>query len=57
SSHAFIFRCQIAEGQTIQLSDEHSEYRWFDLTALSSVQRIRVEDCLAFDGQVQSRAF
>ena len=57
NSHAFIFRCQITEGQIIQLSDEHSEYCWFDLAELSSVQRIRVEDCLAFDGQVQSRAF
>ncbi|WP_296281758.1 NUDIX domain-containing protein [uncultured Acinetobacter sp.] len=57
NSHAFIFRCQIIEGQTIQLSDEHSEYRWFDLAELSAVQRVRIEDCLAFDGQVQSRAF
>ena len=57
NSHAFIFRCQIVEGRTIQLSDEHSEYRWFDVAELSAVQRIRVEDCLAFDGQVQSRAF
>ena len=57
NSHAFIFRCQIAEGRTIQLSDEHSEYRWFDVAELSAVQRIRVEDCLAFNGQVQSRAF
>lgn len=57
NSHAFIFRCQIAEGQTIQLSEEHSEYRWFDVAELSAVQRIRVEDCLAFNGQVQSRAF
>lgn len=56
-SHAFIFSCQIAEGQTIQLSDEHSEYRWFDVAELSSVQKIRVEDCMAFNGQVQSRAF
>ena len=57
NSHAFIFRCQIAEGQTIQLSDEHSEYRWFDVAELSAVQRVRVEDCMAFDGQVQSRSF
>lgn len=56
NSHAFIFRCHL-KGQSIQLSDEHSEYQWFDLDQLSNVQRIRVEDCLNFTGQIQSRVF
>ncbi len=57
NSHAFIFRCILAEGQMIQLSDEHSEYEWFDFDALSPVQKIRVEDCFYFNGEVKSRSF
>lgn len=57
SSHAFIFRCHLPEDAKIQLSEEHSEYRWFHLDELSAVQRIRVEDCLQFSGAVQSRSF
>lgn len=57
NSHAFIFRCALADDAHIALSAEHSEFRWFDLDELSAVQRIRVEDCLQFDGKVQSRSF
>lgn len=56
-SHAFIFHCLLDENTAIKLSSEHSEYRWFKLDELSKVQRIRVEDCLNFDGNVKSRAF
>ncbi len=57
ASHAFIFRCHLPEDAQIQLSDEHAEYRWFDLAQLAPVQRIRVEDCLNFQGNVISRSF
>lgn len=57
SSHAFIFKCYLSKNVQIKLSDEHSEYRWFNLDELSNVQKIRVEDCLNFNGQVVSRAF
>lgn len=57
TSHAFIFKCSLAENSQIQLSTEHSEYRWFNVDELSEVQRIRIEDCLNFQGQVVSRAF
>lgn len=57
NSHAFIFRCKLPSGQQISLSDEHSEYQWFDFEQLSPVQKIRVEDCLSFEGQVISRSF
>lgn len=57
NSHAFIFRCKILAGQSIRLSNEHYEYQWFDLDALSPVQKVRVEDCFYFNGQVKSRAF
>ena len=56
-SHAFIFRCALPENAQIQLSEEHSTYRWFALEELSAVQRIRVDDCLQFDGMVRSRSF
>ncbi|MFW2175538.1 NUDIX hydrolase [Acinetobacter guillouiae] len=57
NSHAFMFRCTLQSDQPINLSDEHSEYRWFDFEQLSAVQKIRIEDCFHFDGQVKSRAF
>ncbi|MFW1945970.1 NUDIX hydrolase [Acinetobacter guillouiae] len=57
NSHAFMFKCTLLNDQIINLSDEHSEYRWFDFEQLSPVQKIRIEDCFHFDGQVKSRAF
>lgn len=57
NSHAFMFRCTLQSDQPINLSDEHSEYRWLDFEQLSPVQKIRIEDCFHFDGQVKSRAF
>lgn len=57
TSHAFIFRCHLAEHCHIQISDEHSEYAWFDLDQLSEIQKIRVSDCINFEGNVTSRAF
>lgn len=57
NSHTFIFRCTLAEGQMIQLSGEHSEYEWFDFDMLTPVQKIRVEDCFYFNGEVKSRSF
>jgi len=56
-SHAFIFRCHLADDAQIQLSDEHSAWRWFNLDELSPMQRVRVEDCLNFNGTVLSRSF
>lgn len=57
NSHAFIFKCLLHPTQSIQLSNEHSEYRWFHLDELSQIQKIRVQDCLEFDGNVVSRCF
>jgi 8-oxo-dGTP diphosphatase len=56
-SHAFIFRAQLIGAQLISLSDEHSAFAWFAMHQLSPVQRLRVEDCLNFNGQVHSRCF
>lgn len=57
TSHAFIFRCHLQADAQIELSDEHSEYAWFDIDALSEIQKIRVQDCLGFSGTVLSRSF
>ena len=57
NSHTFIFRCELVANSNIKLSDEHSDYAWMNLDELSEVQRIRVQDCLEFNGQVQSRSF
>lgn len=56
-SHALIFRCTLPEGAEIRLSSEHSEWRYFEVKELSTVQRQRVEDCLRFDGNARSRRF
>lgn len=56
-SHAFIFRCHLSKNSNIQLSSEHSEFKWFSIDELSPIQKQRVEDCLTFNGEVKSRAF
>ncbi|OTG64803.1 NUDIX hydrolase [Acinetobacter silvestris] len=57
TSHVFIFRCHLNANAQIKLSTEHSAYQWFDVEELSIIQKIRVEDCLNFDGHVISRHF
>lgn len=57
TSHAFIFKCKLKPNALIQLSAEHSEFAWFNVEELSKVQKIRVEDCLKFNGQVLSCSF
>lgn len=56
-SHAFIFKCRTNSLQDIQLSHEHTAYAWFDIGTLSEVQKIRVQDCINFNGVVVSRSF
>lgn len=56
-SHAFIFRCDLPPGATVQLSEEHSQLRYFAPHELPDVQRRRVLDSLAYDGQVRSASF
>ena len=41
----------------ITLSDEHSEYAYFDIDSLSEVQKQRVQQCAKFDGTVVSDRF
>ena len=57
TSHVFIFKCLLDDKLDIQVSSEHSEFKWFNLDELSPVQRIRVDDCLNYNGYVHSRSF
>ena len=52
-----IFKCTLPANVSINLSSEHSEYKWIDLSELGEVQKIRVQNALEFNGQVKSRAF
>ena len=57
NSHAFIFRCEFIDNTKITLSDEHSDYKYFEISELSAVQKIRINDCLNFDGVIKSKSF
>jgi 8-oxo-dGTP diphosphatase len=57
NAQACLFRCEIPENSKIILSSEHSEYRYFELEELSPIQKIRIQDCLQFDGKVKSQKF
>ncbi|MGX1111112.1 8-oxo-dGTP diphosphatase [Pseudoalteromonas sp. MBR-15] len=57
NSHAFIFRAYLPENAEIMLSSEHTEYDYFDIDALSTVQKERVLDCLNFTSDVVSKVF
>ncbi|WP_160154263.1 NUDIX hydrolase [Microbulbifer sp. ALW1] len=57
NSHVFIFRAHFKGHGDIALSSEHSAYEFFSLNDLSPVQRVRVQHCLHFNGEVQSAKF
>ena len=57
NSHAFIFRAFLPEHAEITLSDEHTDYRYFNLDELFDVQKERVLDCLNFTSDVVSRVY
>tara|TARA_R110001583_G_scaffold170711_1_gene324183 strand:+ start:122 stop:523 length:402 start_codon:yes stop_codon:yes gene_type:complete len=56
NSQACIFKVRLIEHK-ITLSDEHSEYAYFDIGSLSDVQKQRVQQCIKFDGTVVSDRF
>ncbi|MFA6197678.1 MAG: NUDIX domain-containing protein [Patescibacteria group bacterium] len=57
SSYVFIYRCSLAKDSVMQLSGEHSDYRYHSIDELSDVQRQRVKDCLDYTGEVRSAVF
>jgi 8-oxo-dGTP diphosphatase len=57
NSQCFIFRCELATPEAIELSAEHSAYRYVPVSELDADQRKRVEDCLRYEGTVASDKF
>ena len=57
NSHVFIFRAHMANDAQIKLSNEHTEFGYFDIEELSNVQKERVLDCLNFTNDVVSKVF
>lgn len=56
-SHAFVFRCTLPDGARIQLSEEHTDARYFDPHELADVQKRRVLECINYEGAVRSAVF
>jgi len=52
-----IFLCKINSEDDIVLSEEHSEYNWFELSDLTEIQQLRVGDAINYDGVVKARSF
>ena len=57
NSHALIFRAELASGSEIELSEEHSEWKYMTIAEMSESQKKRVEDCLSYSGEVRSMVF
>jgi len=57
NSQAFIFRCEISQASKIQLSSEHTEYKFMGIETMSELQQRRVNECLEYAGNVVSAKF
>lgn len=57
NSQAFIFRCEVTSDTGIQLSNEHTAYKYAPVDSMSVVQKQRINECLAFNGYVTSAKF
>lgn len=56
-AHACVFRCVLPKDAKLQLSEEHSELKYFTFDELTPVQQHRIRDCLEFNGTVKSASF
>lgn len=56
-SQVGIFRCRLSSTAGIQLSDEHSEFRWTPITELTGVQATRVQAALRHEGALHAQVF
>ena len=56
-SQVGIFRCGLSGTAGIQLSDEHSEFRWTPITELTGVQATRVQAALRHEGALHAQVF
>lgn len=56
-SQAFIFRGEIPQESQIQLSSEHTEYKFMGIETMSELQQRRINECLEYAGNVVSARF
>ena len=57
NSQVCIFRCSIEDSSKIKLSNEHTEYGFYDIDTLGTVQRIRVENAKNINAHIASQVF
>lgn len=57
SAYVAVFRARLAPGAQVQLSHEHSEYRWLEPGQLPDRSRQMAEDALHYEGQPTLRTF
>jgi len=56
-SQVGIFRCALPSTAEIQLSPEHSEFRWTPFTQLNGVQAMRVQAAVNYGGRLHAQVF
>lgn len=57
NSQVCIFRCSIPENNIVSLSNEHTDYKYFDVSDITEIQRIRVEDAKKYNAEIGYRSF
>lgn len=57
NSHAFVFRCKFIGDAKIKISNEHSEWCYLDQNELKDSHKIKIADCLGYNGKTVSRKF
>lgn len=57
NSQVCIFRCAIEDIGSIQLSKEHTEYRFTGIESLGEVQRTRVRNAMNIDATISAQVF
>ena len=57
NSHAFVFRCEFFDHDEIQLSDEHSEFKYLSAEELKDSHKVKIKDCLNYAGYTVSNKF
>ncbi len=57
NSHAFVFRCEFVDNDKIQLSNEHSEFKYLPMEELKDSHRTKIKDCFSYSGSTVSNKF
>ncbi len=57
NSHALVFSCKFTDGLPIKLSEEHSEFKFFNVVELKGSHKEKIEDCFKYQGVTMSRKY